>query len=187
MCDCDTGGELLNEPSFRTSGCWIPECNSYCIISDRIYSFKVKDFWKWEEGHNIKQIDKSTLTFLRNSDLSKSICPLIYQQLLNPSTQTKSKIFCNLLNIIQHKHIGMIFYAKMYQPSVLIQKSPNNISTPFSFQERRPVSSHSHGGRRPVKVWNANRNVRKALVVGTYDEFLRKGINERMHFLSRCG
>ena len=37
-------------------------------------------------------------------------------------------------------------------------------------------SSHSHGGRRPVKVWNANRNVRKALVVGTYDEFLRKGI-----------
>ena len=44
-------------------------------------------------------------------------------------------------------------------------------------QERRSVtgSSHSHGGRRPVKVWNANRNVRKALVVGTYDEFLRKG------------
>lgn len=37
------------------------------------------------------------------------------------------------------------------------------------------MSSHSHGGRRPVKVWNANRNVRKALVVGTYDEFLRKG------------
>ena len=54
---------------------------------------------------------------------------------------------------------------------------PDNISTAFSFQERRPASgsSHSHGGRRPVKVWNANRNVRKALVVGTYDEFLRKG------------
>jgi hypothetical protein len=24
-------------------------------------------------------------------------------------------------------------------------------------------------------VWNANRNIKKALVVGTYDEFLRKG------------
>jgi hypothetical protein len=23
-------------------------------------------------------------------------------------------------------------------------------------------------------VWNANRNIKKALVVGTYDEFLRK-------------
>lgn len=47
----------------------------------------------------------------------------------------------------------------------------------MSGEERRPASgsSHSHGGRRPVKVWNANRNVRKALVVGTYDEFLRKG------------
>jgi len=36
-------------------------------------------------------------------------------------------------------------------------------------------SSHAHGGRRPVKVWNANRNVKKALVVATYEEFLRKG------------
>ena len=47
-------------------------------------------------------------------------------------------------------------------------------------QERRSGSSHSHGGRRPVKVWNANRNVRKALVVGTYDEFLRKGKTEHL-------
>jgi len=48
----------------------------------------------------------------------------------------------------------------------------------MSGEDRRPGqgSSHSHGGgRRPVKVWNAARNVRKALVVGTYDEFLRKG------------
>ena len=31
------------------------------------------------------------------------------------------------------------------------------------------------GGRRPVKVWNAARTVRKALVVSTYEEFHRKG------------
>ena len=31
------------------------------------------------------------------------------------------------------------------------------------------------GGRRPVKVWNSGRTVRKALVVSTYDEFQRKG------------
>ena len=31
------------------------------------------------------------------------------------------------------------------------------------------------GGRRPVKVWNAARTVRKALVVATYEEFQRKG------------
>jgi len=49
----------------------------------------------------------------------------------------------------------------------------------MSGEERRSVtvssSSNSHSGRRPVKIWNANRNVRKALVVGTYEEFLRKG------------
>lgn len=47
----------------------------------------------------------------------------------------------------------------------------------MSGEDRRAASgtSHSHGGRRPVKVWNASRNVRKALVVGTYEEFLRKG------------
>ena len=51
-------------------------------------------------------------------------------------------------------------------------------NNPVNVQDRRPGpgSSHSHGGgRRPVKVWNAARNVRKALVVGTYEEFLRKG------------
>ena len=38
------------------------------------------------------------------------------------------------------------------------------------------MSSHSAGGgRRPVKIWNAARTVRKALVVSTYDEFHRKG------------
>lgn len=31
------------------------------------------------------------------------------------------------------------------------------------------------GGRRPVKVWNSARTVRKALVVATYEEFQRKG------------
>ena len=31
------------------------------------------------------------------------------------------------------------------------------------------------GGRRPVKVWNAARTIRKALVVSTYEEFQRKG------------
>ena len=31
------------------------------------------------------------------------------------------------------------------------------------------------GGRRPVKVWNSGRTVRKALVVSTYEEFQRKG------------
>ena len=31
------------------------------------------------------------------------------------------------------------------------------------------------GGRRPVKVWNAARTIRKALVVATYEEFQRKG------------
>ena len=31
------------------------------------------------------------------------------------------------------------------------------------------------GGRRPVKIWNAARTVRKALVVSTYEEFHRKG------------
>ena len=37
-------------------------------------------------------------------------------------------------------------------------------------------SVHSAGGgRRPVKIWNAGRTVRKALVVSTYDEFHRKG------------
>ena len=37
-------------------------------------------------------------------------------------------------------------------------------------------SLHSAGGgRRPVKVWNAARTVRKALVVATYEEFQRKG------------
>ena len=36
--------------------------------------------------------------------------------------------------------------------------------------------SHSAGGgRRPVKVWNSGRTIRKALVVSTYDEFQRKG------------
>ena len=37
-------------------------------------------------------------------------------------------------------------------------------------------SLHSAGGgRRPVKVWNAARTIRKALVVSTYEEFQRKG------------
>ena len=37
-------------------------------------------------------------------------------------------------------------------------------------------SLHSAGGgRRPVKVWNASRTIRKALVVSTYEEFQRKG------------
>ena len=56
-------------------------------------------YWCKLYGDKIKQIYKSTLTLLRNSDLSlnKSICPLIYQQLLNPSTQTKNKIFSNPL------------------------------------------------------------------------------------------
>ena len=37
-------------------------------------------------------------------------------------------------------------------------------------------SLHSAGGgRRPVKVWNASRTIRKALVVATYEEFQRKG------------
>ena len=37
-------------------------------------------------------------------------------------------------------------------------------------------SLHSAGGgRRPVKVWNAARTIRKALVVATYEEFQRKG------------
>ena len=36
--------------------------------------------------------------------------------------------------------------------------------------------SHSAGGgRRPVKVWNSGRTIRKALVVSTYEEFQRKG------------
>ena len=30
-------------------------------------------------------------------------------------------------------------------------------------------------GRRPVKIWNAARTVRKALVVSTYEEFQRIG------------
>merc|ERR1719331_469424 len=38
-----------------------------------------------------------------------------------------------------------------------------------------PRSGHSHPPRRPVKVWSASRAIRKALVVGAYDEFLRKG------------
>jgi len=46
-------------------------------------------------------------------------------------------------------------------------------------QERRGLGGdprgHSHPPRRPVKVWSASRAVRKALVVGAYDEFLRKG------------
>ena len=78
-------------------------------------------------------------------------------------------------HLFLNKTITQIFWIEMY---------PNNISKAFSFQERRPASgsSHSHGGRRPVKVWNANRNVRKALVVGTYDEFLRKGnVNDGKH------
>ena len=37
------------------------------------------------------------------------------------------------------------------------------------------------GGRRPVKVWNQARTVRKALVVGTYEEFQRKG-REKLGF-----
>ena len=44
-------------------------------------------------------------------------------------------------------------------------------NTDILLQERRGTA----GDRRPVKVWNANRNIKKALVVGTYDEFLRKG------------
>ena len=50
----------------------------------------------------------------------------------------------------------------------------------FLFQDRRGAGSSgagSSGDRRPVKVWNANRNIKKALVVGTYEEFLRKGNN----------
>ena len=39
------------------------------------------------------------------------------------------------------------------------------------FVERRDGSKE----RRPVKVWNANRNIKKALVVGSYEEFLKKG------------
>ena len=45
----------------------------------------------------------------------------------------------------------------------------------------KPPSSSSGGmhsaggGRRPVKIWNGARTVRKALVVSTYEEFHRKG------------
>ena len=47
------------------------------------------------------------------------------------------------------------------------------------FQDSRTIGGgglHSAGGgRRPVKVWNSGRTVRKALVVSTYEEFQRKG------------
>lgn len=38
-----------------------------------------------------------------------------------------------------------------------------------------PSINRIGGGRRPVKVWNAARTIRKALVVSTYEEFHRKG------------
>ena len=51
----------------------------------------------------------------------------------------------------------------------------------YIFQDSRTIGGgggglHSAGGgRRPVKVWNSGRTVRKALVVSTYEEFQRKG------------
>lgn len=47
---------------------------------------------------------------------------------------------------------------------------------PASSAMRPPIGSvhAAGGGRRPVKVWSANRAVRKAIVVATYEEFQRK-------------
>ena len=47
-----------------------------------------------------------------------------------------------------------------------------------TLQDSRTMGGGSHsagGGRRPVKVWNSGRTIRKALVVSTYEEFQRKG------------
>ena len=41
--------------------------------------------------------------------------------------------------------------------------------------ERRDGSRDNSRDRRPVKIWSASRNIKKALVVGSYDEFLKKG------------
>ena len=63
------------------------------------------------------------------------------------------------------------------------KRAPLSTSTALALREPVPSAAptsapnlHSAGGgRRPVKVWNAARTVRKALVVATYEEFQRKG------------
>ena len=64
------------------------------------------------------------------------------------------------------------------------KRAPLSTSTALALREPIPSASTSAsapnlhsagGGRRPVKVWNAARTVRKALVVATYEEFQRKG------------
>ena len=54
----------------------------------------------------------------------------------------------------------------------------NIIMNHSNLQDSRTMGGGSHsagGGRRPVKVWNSGRTIRKALVVSTYEEFQRKG------------
>lgn len=57
--------------------------------------------------------------------------------------------------------------------SIVAIRDMGNVGAGYSNDLR---SLHSAGGgRRPVKVWNASRTIRKALVVATYEEFQRKG------------
>lgn len=64
-----------------------------------------------------------------------------------------------------HKSFFLLFLQQSNQPK----------PTSSSSTSGNTHSSSLSGGRRPVKVWNAARTVRKAFVVSTYDEFHRKG------------
>ena len=58
--------------------------------------------------------------------------------------------------------------------AIAIRESGGGGGGPGHTTETRSLHS-AGGGRRPVKVWNAARTIRKALVVATYEEFHRKG------------
>ena len=59
--------------------------------------------------------------------------------------------------------------------TALALRDPNTAAGPAVHPTAGGGIHSAGGGRRPVKVWNAARTVRKALVVATYEEFQRKG------------
>ena len=75
------------------------------------------------------------------------------------------------LELKKHAVLNLLTIGKIYEKW---RRKSTNLFDP-NVQERRGTSGSRD--RRPVKVWNANRNIKKALVVGTYEEFLRKGNN----------
>ena len=85
------------------------------------------------------------------------------------------KFFHRLGNIIQKILSTHIFYLQISnKPSSAVAIRGDIKSGSGYGNDLRSLHS-AGGGRRPVKVWNAARTIRKALVVATYEEFQRKG------------